>query len=167
MKTIAIGCLLTLMSFSLQAQRMKTPNDIVTQLFIATDQRNWNQVKQLFAAKVLLDYSSMTGNPATELSPEQIVSAWKGVLPGFESTHHQLGNFVSNITQNKAIVFCYGTANHFLKNAQGSLWTVVGTYDFVLQKDSQGTWKIAAMKFNFKYQTGNTVLPQQAMQKLK
>ncbi len=146
---------------------MKNPIDAITHLFVSTDQRNWEDLKQVFDSEVLLDYSSMNGSPATKLTPDQIIAAWKTILPGFESTHHQLGNFVSNIQENKATVFCYGTASHFLKDDNGNLWTVVGTYDFELRKDAKANWKVSAMKFNFKYQDGNLTLPEKAMNKLK
>lgn len=166
MKGLIIGTI-ALLVLNQSTDPMKNANETVIRLFNATDQRDWNAVKETFSTKVLLDYSSMTGNPATDLSPEQIVAAWQGILPGFEYTHHQLGNFETTIDRDKATVFCYGTADHYLSDKDGNLWTVVGSYDFDLLKDSSGTWKIAGMKFNFKYQYGNTVLPQKAMNKLK
>lgn len=146
---------------------MKTPSEVVTQLFISTDENNWKGVEETFAPKVNLDYSSMNGNPAVELTPAEITTAWSGVLPGFESTHHQIGNFVSNIHANSASVFCYGTATHFLPDSEGNVWIVVGTYDFELIKNDNGNWKISSMKFNFKYQDGNTSLVQKAIDNLK
>lgn len=146
---------------------MKAPQEVVVGLFMATDERNWDQVKGSFNAQVTLDYSSMNGNPASELTPDQIVDAWKGILPGFESTHHQIGNIMTSVTGDKAHVFCYGTASHYLQDDGGNLWTVVGTYDFELIKNQAGMWKIDAMKFNFKFQSGNTSLPQKAIDKLK
>ena len=67
----------------------------------------------------------------------------------------------------KATVFCYGTATHYLSDDAGNVWTVVGTYDFDLEEKDSGAWKISSMKFNFKYQDGNTSLPQKAMAQLK
>ena len=165
MKALAIGALL-LVSNLLNAQHMNTPNEAVISLFIATDQQNWEQVEQIFAPKVLLDYSSMSGNPAASLAPTDITTAWKGILPGFESTHHQLGNIRSTEDGNKATVFCYGTATHYLTNDAGNVWTVVGSYDFELAKSDKG-WQITAMTFHFKYQDGNTALPGIAMEALK
>ncbi|MCG8339014.1 MAG: nuclear transport factor 2 family protein [Proteobacteria bacterium] len=131
----------------------------VVKLFLHSDEREWDQLKRVFAGKVVLDYSSFTQQPAAELTPDQIVSAWSGFLPGFKSTHHQLGNFITEISGNKAQVFCYGTATHFLPNESGrNVWTVVGTYDFKLIRTSGG-WKVSSMTFNFKYQDGNTDLP--------
>ena len=166
MKAVILG-VFTLLSLTLNAQQMKNPQDAVVSLFVATDERDWEAVLESFNSKVLLDYSSMTGNPATELSPEDIVTAWKGILPGFEATHHQVGNFLGEIVNAKATVFCYGTATHYLTDEDGNVWTVVGSYDFELVKDSESGWKISTMRFNFKYQDGNTGLPEKAISNLK
>lgn len=141
---------------------MNTVNTRVTKLFVATDNRNWQEVEDSFANKVRLDYSSMNGNPALELTPNQITTAWKGILPGFESTHHQLGNLISEVNADTAKVFCYGTATHYLTDEKGNIWTVVGSYNFDLKKVNN-QWKITSMKFNFKYQDGNTSLAEKAI----
>ncbi len=145
---------------------MSDPSTSVIGLFIATDQRDWEKVEQLFSDEVLLDYSSMTGNEATTLKPTDITTAWKGILPGFQHTHHQIGNITTQVTGDRAAVFCYGTATHYLADESGNLWTVVGSYDFELASND-GLWTIDAMKFNFKYQDGNTSLPEKAMNSLK
>lgn len=137
----------------------------VNSLFIATDQKDWSEVKQCFADKIILDYSSMTGQPGAETNPQQIVESWKSILPGFEYTHHQLGNFRIEEDRGSAKVFCYGTATHFLENEDENVWTVVGSYDFDLKKEG-ADWKISSMKFNFKYQAGNLQLPQLAITRL-
>jgi len=173
MKLKHLGWMLlcSIISINVNAQNttkhtMETINQVVTQMFVATDQRQWDQVASTFASQVVLDYSSFTQQPAATLTPQQITTAWKGVLPGFESTHHQLGNFLTKVEGNKAHIFCYGTATHYLKDEQGNLWTVVGSYDFDLQQEGS-TWKITHMKFNFKYQSGNASLPQKAIARLK
>ena len=166
MKHILLGAL-ALLTLNVNGQKiMKNPEQTVIGLFVATDQKDWRMVEQYFSDEVLLDYSSMNGNPATHLSPQQIITAWKGILPGFESTHHQVGNITSTIDKNKAKVFCYGTASHHLSDEQGSLWTVVGTYDFELEK-TRDEWQITSMKFNFKFQDANTSLPEKAINNLK
>ena len=146
---------------------MKKVNEVVIDLFIATDQQNWSAVENSFADRVLLDYSSMNGAPATALTPDEIINAWKKVLPGFEHTHHQVGNFVTSVNDNQATVFCYGTASHYLTDTQGNVWTVVGSYNFDLSQDNEENWHITGMTFNFKYQDGNTMLPEKAMNHVK
>lgn len=165
MRALLIG-FITLITINLNAQTLDTPQQAVTNLFVATDQHNWTLVEQIFNQEVVLDYSSMNSNPAATLTPQEITSVWKTILPGFEHTHHQIGNFIWEENGNKATVFCYGTATHYLIDEKGNTWTVVGSYDFELIK-IDNEWKITSMKFNFKYQDGNTSLPQKAMNKLK
>ncbi|WP_086030017.1 nuclear transport factor 2 family protein [Tenacibaculum holothuriorum] len=140
--------------------------ETVTKMFVNSDKRNWNTVEAQFAPKVNLDYSSMTGNPATEVSPEEITTGWKTVLPGFTYTHHQIGNFITEINDTKAHSFCYGTATHYIEDENGSVWTVVGSYDFDLEK-KDNNWKITSMTFNYKYQDGNGKLIEKAIENVK
>lgn len=166
MTKLFISGMITLISLNLHAQHMQDPQSTVIGLFVATDQQAWETVQESFADEVVLDYSSMTGNPAANLSPQDIVTAWKGVLPGFEHTHHQIGNLLGSVDGDRAKVFCYGTATHYLEDENGNVWTVVGSYDFDLQRQEDQSWKISSMTFHFKYQDGNTELPQKAIQNL-
>ncbi len=140
--------------------------ETITEMFVNSDNSNWTEVEAQFASKVTLDYSSMTTNPATEVSPADITASWKTVLPGFTFTHHQIGNFITKVDGNKAHSFCYGTATHCLEDDNGNIWTVVGSYDFDLEK-IDGIWKITTMTFNFKYQDGNTKLIEKAVEQVK
>lgn len=143
-----------------EAQAMRDEiKETVLKVFIYTDERKWDDLQNVFAEKVLLDYSSFSGNEANELSPKQIIDAWSGFLSLFTSTHHQVSNFLIEEKGNNATVFCYGTATHYFPNESGNnIWTVVGTYDFDLEKNDSG-WRVKKMKYNFKYQDGNTDLP--------
>ena len=47
----------------------------VRKLFEGADERNWQKSASAMSNEVLLDYSSMTGNAATLLKPEQIMEA--------------------------------------------------------------------------------------------
>lgn len=145
---------------------IKNIQEIVNKVFVNTDNRNWAGVEAQFARKVNLDYSSMSGQSASEVTPEQITSGWKTVLLGFTYTHHQIGNFITEINGNKAHACCYGTATHYLENENGNVWTVVGTYDFDLEKIND-TWKVTSMKFNYKYQDGNSKLIEIAIDNTK
>lgn len=140
--------------------------ETVNRLFVAVDSREWNTVKSIFSETVILDYSSMSGGEPAELSADTIIQAWKALLPGFDQTHHQLGNYLININPTTAEVFCYGTATHYLSNeSKNNLWTVVGTYDLILKK-AENDWKICQMKFNLRYIDGNNDLPVMAKNKL-
>ena len=77
----------------------------INKFFISVDDRNWEDVATTLCEEVLLDYSSMGGGEPVQLLPEQIVGNWKALLPGFDSTHHQLGNFLVEQTQQTASAF--------------------------------------------------------------
>jgi len=138
----------------------------VQRIFRGADECDWQLVRQSFASQVLLDYTSMNGGTPATLTPQQISDAWQQVFPGFDATHHQLGNFEIQPGDSEATVFCYGTATHYLPHEKGNVWTVVGTYDFHLVKENDD-WKADRMMFRFKYQDGNTDLPKLAMDKAK
>jgi hypothetical protein len=140
--------------------------DAINGVFINTDERRWDGVKASFADHVMLDYTSMAGGQPATLTPQQIADAWTTLLPGFQYTHHQIGNYVVHENGNTATVFCYGTATHYLPNDSGqNVWTVVGTYDFHLTKQD-AIWKVDAMTFQLKYQDGNLSLPELARKRL-
>lgn len=132
--------------------------EVIYHLFIAVDVRDWKAVRECFANSLLLDYSSMNGQPAAELTADDMIAGWKTVLPGFSCTHHQLGNMLTNDGETVGTVFCYGTASHYLEHEKGNVWVVVGNYDFELTR-MDGNWKVTKMRFNFKYQDGNKELP--------
>ena len=164
MKYLLFGLLCLFPSY-LNGQEVNAIQERINTLFIATDQQEWHVVEECFSPNVVLDYSSMTGEQAVEMAPQQITELWKSILPGFDYIHHQVGNVIVKEDNGKATLFCYGTATHYLENENENVWTVVGTYDFDLEQDKSG-WKISTMKFNFKYQTGNLELPQMAIHRL-
>ncbi len=132
--------------------------DVVNQLFIQTDNRNWEDVEKCFAENVLFDMTSLAGGEPANLTPKQISAAWDSGLKGLEAIHHQTGNYVVSIKGNGADVFCNGVASHYKQNASGiNTRTFVGSYNFNLTKNNS-KWKIDAFKFNLKYMDGNSDL---------
>jgi len=130
----------------------------ITAIFDGADARDWPKVKAAFADQVLLDYSSMNGNPATHVKSEDIIAAWSGFLPGFDKTHHQVFDFTIDQQNDKADVQFRGVADHFIDQSK---WTVEGTYDVeVIGKG--GNWQATKFRLNFETQSGDTSLPQQA-----
>lgn len=141
--------------------------ETVNKLFISVDNRDWDAVKAIFSDTVLLDYTSMAGGHPADLASADIIDSWKSILPGFDKTHHQLGNYIIETDSLVVKVFCYGTATHYLSNeSKNNVWTVVGSYDLELQAVSKA-WRITKMKFNLKYIDGNGELPKMAQERAK
>jgi hypothetical protein len=141
--------------------------EAVNKLFISVDNRDWETVKTIFSDTVLLDYTSMAGGQPSNLTSADIINSWKSVMPGFDKTHHQLGNYIVETDSLVAKVFCYGTATHYLNNeSKNNVWTVVGSYDLELRTVNKA-WRITKMKFNLKYIDGNSELPKIAQERAK
>jgi len=133
--------------------------DTLFTLFVETDRRNWEVVRDCFDETVRLDYSSMGAGEPQTMTAQQVIDSWRSFLPGFETTHHQIGNCQVRLEGWRAQASCYGTASHFLRNPSGlHVWTVVGAYEFELQP-AHGRWCITRMTFHFKFQDGNLHLP--------
>ena len=168
---VALPLLGTACSGSLTHEDTIMPNDsqvardhrdishAVTRFFAAVDDRDWNTVAASMTDSVLLDYESFGGGPPKDLAPAAIVDAWRGILPGFDHTHHQLGNLDIEVDGDAATVRVYGTATHSIDDA---VWTVIGRYDMGLVRED-ARWKLARHRFGFRMQTGDTSLPQRAM----
>jgi ketosteroid isomerase-like protein len=172
--TLVIFNLITLTAHSQQQQsNMKTTENqaiisTIQNIFEGADQRDWKKIEGSFAPEVLVDYTSLAGGSPASASPEQIVSAWKNLLPGFQSTHHQIGNFaIEHVNPSSANAKFHGLAVHYLPLESGeSFWTVVGTYDYHLVKLND-VWKADRIKFNLQKQHGNVELAKLAQGNVK
>jgi len=132
--------------------------ETINQLFIGTDQKDWERVTGLFAPSVLFDMTSLTGGSPVTMTPRQIVEGWDNGLKTLKAVHHQSGNFIVTLNGNQADAFCYATATHYLPTKSGrNVRTFVGSYDFHLEK-KDGVWWINKFKFNLKYIDGNKEL---------
>ncbi|AYD48338.1 nuclear transport factor 2 family protein [Arachidicoccus soli] len=141
-------------------------NKIIQQiknLFAGADERNWQKVESTLNEEVLLDYSSMTGIAANNLSPKDIATAWRAFLPGFDRTNHILSDFNVKITGNEATAQYTGEADHFLSQ---EIWVVKGTYNTKL-KLVNTNWLITELRFLITDQSGNTDLPALATRKMQ
>ena len=138
----------------------------VNRFFNGVDRRDWETCEEIMAEQVLLDYTSMAGGEPALLAKKQIIDSWKGLLPGFDSTHHQLGNAVVDLKgEDAADYLSYVTASHFIAGEEEELWTVVGSYEIGMTKDGE-RWVIGSLKLNFKFQFGNENLPAAAKERL-
>jgi len=136
---------------------------VITNIFEGADERDWKKVKASFANDVLLDYYSMSGNPAAVLTSDDIINAWKGFLPGFDLTHHHVTKFTVEQSDGIAKAHFSGKADHFI---DGESWIVEGTYDLELTVSGDNDAKVTKFKFNLQKQSGDTGLPQKAVAKV-
>jgi hypothetical protein len=133
--------------------------DLITELFVATDQRDWAAVKRCFAETVLFDMSSLGAGPASRRTPDEIAGGWAEGLKGVEALHHQAGNFRVAVYEGRATASCYGIAYHFRKTRSGrNTRTFVGSYAFLFERGGQHGWRITSFRFDAKFVDGNSDL---------
>ncbi|HXU61886.1 MAG TPA: nuclear transport factor 2 family protein [Polyangia bacterium] len=133
--------------------------DLVTELFVATDQRDWAAVKRCFADQVLFDMSSLGAGPATRRTPDEIAGGWEEGLKAMEALHHQAGNFRVAVHEGRATASCYGIAFHFRRTRSGqNTRTFVGSYAFMFERGGQHGWRITSFRFDLKFIDGNPQL---------
>ncbi len=132
--------------------------ETVNRLFIYTDNRDWPKVREVLADRVLFDMTSLSGGRPATMTSREIIDGWDRGLRPLKAIHHQAGNFLVDIDDDGATVFCYGVAWHYLPNRTGrDTRTFVGSYEIHLLKQDDA-WKIDRFKFNLKFIDGNTEL---------
>ena len=132
--------------------------EVITDLFIATDRRDWPGVIACFTQQVTFDMSSLGGPPATLTPAKEIAAGWEKGLAPLTAVHHQAGNFRVWPRGDEADASCYGIALHYRPNPSGrNTRTFVGSYDFGLRREG-GRWLIGRFRFDAKYVDGNLEL---------
>jgi len=127
----------------------------VTELFLATDAKQWDRVVRCFAPVVAFDMSSVGAGLPAPTRAAHIVAGWRAALDPISAVHHQAGNYVIDVSGTTAKAFCYGIAYHHRKTADSANTRVfVGSYDFGLERveaASEPQWRINMMRFTLKF----------------
>ena len=132
--------------------------DHITELFVATDARDWPRVRACFTETVHFDQTSLVGGNPAEVSPVDITNGWDEGLKPLQAVHHQIGNLQVELESDQATVRCYGIAYHYLPNRTGKDTRVfVGSYEFKLAKKPD-SWKISSFIYKVKFIDGNKEL---------
>ncbi len=115
------------------------------------DRGDFTGLEKLFAPEVMVDYSSLTGQPAELMSPQVLMTQWAGVLPGFDRTRHALSRIQVRINGAEAAGTAQVVAGHWIGDAY---WEVNGSYDYRFAKGGEG-WRITAITLNLASETGS------------
>ena len=125
----------------------------IARLFRHADQHDWEQLAEVFADEVILDYTSLAGGEPARLSPAEIVAGWP---PGFEAIdahQHLVANHLVEVGVEAATATATFIATH---QNDGETWTLGGDYAFELARTDD--WRITAMTMTATWQTGDETL---------
>lgn len=129
--------------------------DTCTRMAWHTDHREWDELADVFADQVRLDYTSLNGGEPVTLTPAQIAAVWQHTLGGLNATQHLLGNHLVTVNGDTAVCTASFQATHRKPGAFGaSLWTLGGSYRFDLVRSGDG-WRISGVVMTALWGDGN------------
>jgi hypothetical protein len=143
--------------------------DVCTRMCWHTDKREWDRLRtDVFTGKVLVDYTSLNGGAPTELTAEELIAAWRGLLADLTATQHLLTNHLVRIEGDTALATADFQATHLLPNALGGpLWTLGGHYRFTLRRTTAG-WRIDGLTMTAVWAEGNRhILERHSLERTK
>ena len=132
----------------------------IVDLINAVDSKQWQQAQNEMTPNVLTDYSSLFGQPRSEVTRAELVGGWQNLLQN-ASTHHILSNFDISIEGNNATAYSHVYASHVANGID--YWDVYGRYEHKLIKQ-QNDWRISSMTLLTHGQKGNLNFVQQALE---
>ncbi|MFT3782616.1 MAG: nuclear transport factor 2 family protein [Nibricoccus sp.] len=141
-------------------------SDLVAGMLLAIDRLDWATVRRAFAERVAVDYTSLFGGQAAELSADDLIKNWQGLLPGFDATQHLIGPVVISETAGRTVAGTSVRGYHYIKDAPaGAIWMVAGQYTFSIERTGS-LWRIAGITLTLAYQEGNLGMPGLAQQRV-
>jgi hypothetical protein len=119
------------------------------------DRREWDDLREVFADQVALDYTSLNGGAPVILDRDDLVQAWAGVLGRLTATSHLVNNHLVSVDGDHAVCTAALQATHLLANAHGGqLWTLGGHYRYSLVS-AGGSWRINGVVMTATWADGN------------
>lgn len=145
-----------------------TPNEariitLVSSIPLAVDRAAYDLAEAAFAPEVVIDYTSLWGGAPATLSPAALVESWRGIVPGFDATWHELGPVSVTIDGASAQAHAFVDARHWIDDR---IWRPVGHYHWDLQWSDAG-WQVTRMEFEMTQELGDRALATEAMDRAR
>jgi SnoaL-like protein len=130
-------------------------SDVCRRVGWCMDQCAWDQLPDLFAEEVLLDYSSLTGVQPTAVPRKEMIEAWRRNREGLAATQHMISNQLVTVEGDVAKASAMFQATQYLPNPYGGpLWRLGGEYRYRLLRTADG-WRISALTMIIGWAEGN------------
>lgn len=140
---------------------LATVKTTVAAIPMAVDLGAYALAETLFAPEVTIDYTSLWGGDAAVMTPAALMDAWRGIVPGFDATWHELGPVTAEITGDDATATASVDGRHWIGD---DIWRPIGTYDWTLAR-AGGDWQVTSMTFTLTQEIGDRSLAAQAMER--
>lgn len=129
--------------------------NVVNQIAIMADLRDWEACRAAFSDRVETDYTSLIGGEPSTVNAEDLIKGWESFFSQtFKVTQHLVGSHVVTIQGDTATCLSNFQAHHvYLDSAKGS-WTLGGGYEHGLIRIPHG-WQVNRMKMTWTWESGN------------
>lgn len=134
---------------------------IVSSIPLAVDLAAYDLAEQAFAPTIVIDYTSLWGGEPQTMTPQDLMDSWRGIVPGFTATWHELSNVQAVVTGDRAEASAFVDGRHWIDAA---LWRPVGNYLWELER-RDGRWMVTSMTFQLTEEFGDRALTQRAMER--
>ena len=136
---------------------------LVSSIPLAVDRAAYDLAEAAFAPEVEIDYTSLWGGEPAVMTPAALMTAWRGIVPGFDATWHELGPVTVTVEGDSATAEAFVDGRHWIGD---KLWRPVGTYywDVALIDEA---WRITRMEFALTGEEGDRALAAEAMERAK
>src|ERR1700719_78237 len=129
--------------------------ELIGNLALLLDARDWNALERLFADPVHYDRTSLFGGQPETLSPAELMAGYRQALGNLDAVHHLITCHVISLDGDQATCAADMQGTHVLANASGGpMWTVGGRHDYQLTR-TPGGWRVAGLTFTLQWANGN------------
>jgi hypothetical protein len=135
----------------------------VSSIPLAVDLARYDLAEAAFADRIVVDYTSLWGGTPNAMTPAELMTAWRGIVPGFDATWHELSDVRATVAGDTATATAFVDGRHWIGE---KLWRPVGTYAWSLEK-RDGHWKVTSMTFTLKQEIGDRALATEAQARAK
>ena len=136
---------------------------VVSSIPLAVDRAAYDLAERAFAPSIVIDYTSLWGGEPATMTPEALMTAWRGIVPGFDGTWHELSNVQATVNGDTATATAFVDGRHWIGD---KLWRPVGNYNWDLVK-IDGEWKVTRMQFAMTQEIGDRAVATEAMERAK
>lgn len=127
---------------------------VVSSIPLAVDLARYDLAEAAFAASIQVDYSSLWGGGPERMTPAALMAAWRGLVPGFDATRHELRDVQAMLDGDRATATALVDGRHWI---EGRLWRPIGIYRWTLERQG-GAWKVTSMTFALTQEIGDRSL---------
>src|SRR5882724_519328 len=124
--------------------------DIVTNVAILQDLKQWERLEEYFVKKPFVDDRALSGETPATMPKKRLIDGWRREIGSyFYATRHFIRRLaVRMLNSRRAKVSTSVEHVHYVADrGDRYVWTVRGTIDYILVKTSTGSWKISQMIF--------------------